>query len=94
MSRVHCATHGDQPRTLVCQHIAQGLASGQRVGFFWTSYDPGNPRPDAWCLECENRVRQEGGEWVGVALEHLGPKVLCGECYDFAKAFNLGARTD
>jgi hypothetical protein len=43
-------------------------------------------------LECENRVRREDGEWVGVALEYLEPKVLCGECNDFAKAFNLDDR--
>ena len=94
MQRVRCATHGDQPQTLVCQHIAQGLIDRQRVGFFWTVADPNNPRPDAWCLECENRCRREGGEWIGSALEHLEPKVLCGECYDFAKAFNLGGNSN
>lgn len=81
---------GTNPKTLVCQHIAQGLTGRQRVGFFWTLDDPNNPRPDAWCLECENRCRREDGEWIGPALEHLKPKVLCGECYDFARAFNLG----
>jgi hypothetical protein len=93
MPRVRCATHGDQPETLVCQHIAQGLMGRQRVGFLWTVEDPDNPRPDAWCLECENRRRREGGEWIGPALEHLEPKVLCGECYDFAKTFNLGGNS-
>lgn len=90
MQRVRCATHGDQPQTLVCQHIVQGLVDRRRVGFFWSVADPDNPRGDAWCSDCNNRVKQTG-EWVGPALEHLQPKVLCGECYDFAKAFNLGA---
>ena len=90
MQRVRCASHGDQPQTLVCQHIVQGLVDRQRVGFFWSVDDPNNPRGDAWCSDCNNRVKLTG-EWVGLALEHLQPKVLCGECYDFAKAFNLGA---
>ena len=94
MQRVRCATHGDQPQTLVCQHIVQGLIDRQRVGFFWARPDPNNLRPDAWCLECENRRRREGGEWIGSALEHLEPKVLCGECYDFAKAFNMGGNSN
>jgi len=87
---IHCETHGDQQRTLVCQHIIQGLVTKERVGFFWTTYDPENPRPDAWCTECEKRVRVTGGDWVGEAEVHLEPKVLCGACYDQAKIFHMG----
>jgi hypothetical protein len=89
--QVRCATHGVQPQTMVCQHIVEGLVNHKRVGFFWNASDTENPRGDAWCLECDSRVALTGGEWVGPALEHLQPKVLCGECYDFAKAFNMGA---
>src|SRR5262249_10136171 len=31
-----------------------------------------------------------GGEWVGEALEHCQPQVLCGACYDLAKQFHMG----
>ena len=63
----------------------------QRVGFFWTIHDPGNPRPDAWCSGCLQRLEATGGdEWVGEALEHLNPQVLCGACYDIAKIFHMG----
>jgi len=61
-----------------------------RVGFFWTPDDPQNPRPDAWCTECEKRVRLTGGEWVGEAETQLQAKVLCGACYDAAKSFHMG----
>src|SRR5678815_1640582 len=87
---VTCTTHGVQPRALVCQHIVQGLRDRARVGFYWAAEDPADPRPDAWCRECEQRVRLTNGEWVGQALEQLQPKVLCGVCYDAARTFNLG----
>ena len=90
MAEVKCTIHGLQQRTFVCQHIAQGLVDRKRVGFFWTSDDHENPRPDAWCSACQSRVEATDGEWVDAALKHLEPKILCGACYDFAKAFHMG----
>jgi len=75
---------------MVCQHVAQGLFDRKRVGFFWSTEDPENPRPDAWCYGCNERVKTTGGDWVGIALEHLEPKYLCGVCYDLAKSFHSG----
>src|SRR5690348_16209450 len=37
---VHCETHGEAPRTFVCQHVADGLIKHERVGFFWSIEDP------------------------------------------------------
>src|SRR5580692_11818474 len=88
---VRCATHGEQQEAMVCQHVFAGLVSKTRVGFYWSTFDPGNPYPDAWCAECEARVRATNGEWVGVAEANLNPQVLCGACYDLAKHFHLGA---
>jgi hypothetical protein len=90
MTIVKCDTHGVQPQTFVCQHIAEGLSQRERVGFFWTRLDPENPRPDAWCSACERRASLTNGEWTGEALELLQPKVLCGACYDLAKFFHMG----
>ena len=90
MQYTHCHVHGRQQQTYVCQHIVEGLRARRRVGFFWTMHDPDNARPDAYCTACKERVRETGGEWIGEALEHLQPKVLCGACYDAAKHFNLG----
>jgi len=88
--KANCSTHGEQQRTYVCQHIYEGLVARDRVGFFWTPDDLNNPRPDAWCRECEGRVQKTGGEWTGESLEHLAPKILCGLCYDLAKKFHSG----
>ncbi|NKF24110.1 hypothetical protein [Solimonas marina] len=90
MKTVECGTHGTQQESFVCQHIVHGLQVRRRVGFFWTTFDPENPRPDAWCSECERRVKLTGGEWVGEAGEQLKVKILCGACYDAAKIFHLG----
>ncbi|MCP4928701.1 MAG: hypothetical protein GY918_06550 [Gammaproteobacteria bacterium] len=85
-----CATHGKQPETFVCQHILGGLIDKKRVGFFWTQDDPENPYPDAWCSDCEERVKKTGGDWAGEALDKLKPEVLCAECYKVAKEFHMG----
>jgi len=82
-----CPEHGLQQETFVCQHIVQGLSEGRRVGFF-SARDLDNPRPDAWCSECNERVRASGGEWTGEAEAKLGAKLLCGACYDRAKTFH------
>jgi hypothetical protein len=87
---VRCAVHGDQQETFVCQHVIAGLMNKKRVGFFWTQDDPDNARPDAWCTDCEQRVKATHGEWVGEAEVHLKPKILCGACYDVAKCFHTG----
>ncbi|MCA6124681.1 hypothetical protein J6500_22710 [Bradyrhizobium sp. WSM 1704] len=90
MSEVRCATHGLQQATFVCQHIADGLLTRNRVGFFWTDETPENPRPDAWCSACNDRVQATNGDWIGEALAHLEVKTLCGACYDMAKVFHTG----
>jgi hypothetical protein len=90
MDTVECPTHGTAPEAFVCQHVASGLLQRERVGFFWTVDDPDNPHPDAWCLECEQRVRLTEGEWTGEALELLRPKLMCGRCYEVAKTFHMG----
>jgi hypothetical protein len=87
---VQCGTHGLQPETFVCQHVVAGLAVRKRVGFWWSTESPENPRPDAWCTECNERVKATDGEWVGESERHLKPKILCGECYDLAKSFHMG----
>jgi hypothetical protein len=87
---IQCTTHGSQQEKFVCRHIAAGLESKQRVGFFRTTFDPDNPRPDAWCSACEERVRQTNGDWIDEAEAHLKPKILCDACYDLAKEFHMG----
>ena len=69
LETVRCEVHGVQQQTLVCQHIVEGLIARQRVGFFWSTYSPDDPRPNAWCSECEGRVRATGGEWIEEALD-------------------------
>jgi hypothetical protein len=90
VENVRCNVHGLQQRTFVCQHIAEGLSSHKRVGFFATPHAPDTARPDAWCSACEERLRTTGGEWVDQALEHLQAKILCGACYDVARQFHTG----
>jgi hypothetical protein len=87
--KVECPQHGEQVRCLVCEHIVEGLRQGRSVGFFWSREDD-SPCPDAWCSDCEaRRVREPNGEWVGEAVEKLGAKILCGKCYELAKALTF-----
>ena len=87
-NQVVCHSHGLQPETFVCQHIAQSLKTGQAVGFFWPAGSD-EERPDAWCLACEERARVTDGDWIGEAAAHLGLSILCASCYDNAKAINF-----
>jgi hypothetical protein len=79
-----CPAHGTQTTTFVCQHIATSLCTGVAVGFFWSGEDP-SQRPDAWCEACERR-RDAAGGWTPEVQAFLGVKILCGVCYDGAKA--------
>jgi hypothetical protein len=65
------------------------MVEEKRVGFFWTTGRPGDPRPGAWCAECDARCEANGGEWTGEPEERLKPKLLCGACYDPAKRFRM-----
>src|SRR5688572_29619949 len=84
---VKCSEHGVQQATFVCQHIVASLPAGESAGFFWAQ-DPDNPRPDAWCRACEERVRATGGEWTEECESLAAVKLLCGACYDRARALS------
>ena len=86
---VECCEHGNQQATFVCQHIIATLEDGKPRGFWW-AHDPENPRPDAWCSECESNVQKSNGEWNDENEAFAGIKLLCGACYDKAKEINLG----
>ncbi|HWZ39243.1 MAG TPA: hypothetical protein VNY08_13175 [Bradyrhizobium sp.] len=88
--KVRCTTHGEQDATYVCRHIVETLDSGKAVGFI-SPADTDLPRPDAWCSECEQVRCSEGGEWTDAAMQFVDISVLCGGCYDRAKAIWLGA---
>ena len=90
--KVRCATHGETDATYVCCHIVNSLDTGKAVGFYSPANSEGVERPDAWCWECNEVCRAEGGEWTEKALEFVQVSVICGGCYDRAKAIWLRAR--
>jgi len=87
MATIDCALHGAQPQTFVCIHIFQALTDGIPRGFCWTPNDPAE-RPDAWCSTCNRLVADVDGDWERVDHEPE-IKMLCGKCYDRAKAINF-----
>jgi hypothetical protein len=89
--QVECAEHGKQQATFVCQHIIQTLRDGHPRGFWWAD-DPDNPKPDAWCSECEAKVREAGGAWNEESESFAGVTLLCAACYDKAQEINLGSK--
>jgi hypothetical protein len=90
---VNCHVHGAQPETFVCQHVVQTLRDGVPRGLFWAN-EPNEPRPDAWCADCNSRVAASGGDWTPEAEALARVALLCGACYDRAKAINLGAQAN
>ena len=85
---VECCDHGKQQATYVCQHIVQTLRDGKLRGFWSAEAEAGNTRPDSWCSACEDVVSKAGGEWDDESEEFAGVTLLCGACYDRAKAMN------
>ena len=85
--KVECDQHGLQPATFVCQHIVRSLQDGQPRGFWSSEQHPADPRPDSWCDACEEMVNRVG-EWNDEAEAFAGVTLLCGACYDRAKALN------
>jgi hypothetical protein len=86
---VECSVHGTQQATFVCQHLVHSLRTGEYVGFCCAE-SGGNPRPDAWCDECEKAVQATDGEWNNESEAFAGIKLLCGACYDRVKHINQG----
>lgn len=85
---IECAEHGRQDQTVVCRHIVWSLEDNLPYGFFWAD-DPGNPRPHAWCTACDLRLKSTGGVWTSELFDVAGPRVLCGACYDQARALSI-----
>ena len=88
MSTVTCEKHGEQQETFVCQHIVRGLEEHLPYGFWWAN-NPGSPRPNAWCTMCNELVAEADGEWTDEILAVAQVKLLCGVCYDKARAMNI-----
>lgn len=84
---IECAEHGQQQTTFVCRHLAESLRTGASVGF-WQADNPGNPRPNAWCSACEQKLQATGGEWNDESEAFAGITLLCGACYDRARIMN------
>ena len=91
-NRIKCSVHGEQDETFVCQHIVETLHTGRSAGFHWPRASEGDPRPDAWCTQCEQERVAAGGEWTEQVMEFVQMSVLCGACYDRAKKLWLEGR--
>ena len=88
---VDCLIHGMQPKAFVCRHILQSLDSQRAVGFHWSAENAGE-HPDAWCSDCDEACVAAGGDWTDAVLEQVGVTLVCGSCYQAAKAIWLKAR--
>jgi hypothetical protein len=51
--------------------------------------DSGGERPDAWCLACDQKRDNAGGEWTDDVLAEVNVTLLCGSCYDHVKWLNF-----
>lgn len=88
---VECALHGPQQATFVCRHVVQSLRDDQPRGFWTSEVSLDNPRPDAWCTECEELVNRVG-EWNDATEAFAGVTLLCGACYDRAREMDQATK--
>ena len=82
MKSTVCSRHGKQGIGLVCRHIALAVDERRKVGFFWSD-DEDLARPDAWCAECDRRIRldPDDPDW----FDNADFKFFCAACWDEAK---------
>lgn len=75
-----CNTHGKQSVTYVCEHIIEGLQSGEPVGFWWSQEDGDYT---AICTNCND---MDEAEWEMKAPKLI--QILCKGCFMDAAALN------
>lgn len=85
---IECYEHGRQEEAFVCQHIIQTLKDGKPRGFLWSS-EQDVQRPDAWCHECNEKVRATDWEWTEENERFANIQIICAECYDKAKELSF-----
>jgi hypothetical protein len=83
---IHCPTHGESHATFVCVH----LATSDGRGFYYAA-SPDDPRPDAWCYDCDLGLLKEG-EWTERLEEAAQITILCTGCYDTVRERNQVVR--
>jgi hypothetical protein len=89
---IDCCEHGQQEATFVCQHIVETLKDGKARGFWWSS-EQDVKRPDAWCHECNDKVKATDWEWTEENAEFANIQLLCGKCYDNAKELSFAKKS-
>ena len=80
--------HGFQPKTYVCDYIVQSLRDRQPRGLSRSAADGDQQYPDAWCTECNDRLRSADGEWTDESEKAAKVRLLCARCYEAVKALN------
>ena len=80
MPFLKCGTHGRQPETFVCTHIAKSVATGEAVGF---AYDKVDGTYEALCSACNE---MDPADFAKAAPDLITP--LCYGCFRDAAALN------
>lgn len=82
-----CERHGPGHATYVCGHLAHGSQQG-----FFSDAGSGDPRPDAWCYACDQRLWASGCKWNDDNEAAADIRLLCSGCYDEVRQRNSVTR--
>jgi len=87
---IDCEKHGAGRHAFICQHLNNKTKTGFKEVFpTWRGMDLEEDDDfQAWCFECE-KVRLEENGWTEKAMEFVGGKVVCENCFFEIKEFNL-----
>lgn len=83
---IYCPTHGESHATFVCGH----LATSEGLGFYCDDTTE-DPRPDAWCYDCDLVLLKEG-DWTEEIEQVAQITILCAGCYDTVRERNQVVR--
>lgn len=83
-----CDLHGTSPPTVVCRHLFEAGPEAEIRLDFITAFEPDEPRPTAWCRECE-AVRARENEWSPRSEAEAAWIAICSYCYEELRARHL-----
>jgi hypothetical protein len=82
---ISCPRHGDRRQeAFVCGHLLHGEAQG-----FFFDPDEDSLNPDAWCRDCEQLRKEDGGEWTEALTNAADIQLVCEDCYTEIRQRNL-----
>lgn len=76
--KLECEKHGLQNEAYVCSHLVKTLSDRVPRGLIWSRDEDG--QINAYCIGCDDMLKDAGGEWTEELQEKAGLAIACEVC--------------